>query len=193
MIGPMTKRTHLLTLVVALFVAGAAARGAHASLFFLFNPTHTAPGDKVVIRTGGTPTSFKVGDRVRPFQAPITLYLVPNAVAASVRSRTDPRLTRIGTLLPDKNGHGTLTFHVPRLHAGTYATAAWCPGCASYSFGHRFFTYPDDPQIVPRYRTLMFLRIESGGLAVQWWWIVAVGGAVAVAVGTFLIRRRAAR
>ena len=180
----------LLTLLVALSVAAAATGAAHGSLFFLFDPTHAAHGDEVVIRTGGTPRSFHLGDRVRPFQSPIRVYLVPEAVAASVRSRTDPRLALIGILVPDKNGHGVLTFRVQQLHTGTYAVAAWCPGCAADSFGRRFFTFPDDPQIVPRYRALMFLQIERGGSA-PWWWIISAVAFVAVALGVLFVRKRA--
>ena len=183
----------LLTLVLALAAAATAVGGASASLFFLFSPTRAEPGAQVVVRTGGTPTSFTPHDRVRPLQAPIKVYLVPGAAAASVRAHSDPRLTLIGTLVPDKNGHGVMTFRVPRLHTGTYAVAAWCPGCAAYSFGHKFFTFPDDPQIVPHYRTLMFLRIERGGSSFGWWWIFAVGAVIAFAGGVFLVRHRTVR
>jgi hypothetical protein len=186
----MSTTMRLLTLLVAVSVAAAATGAAHGSLFFLFNPTHAAHGDEVVIRTGGTPRSFHLGDRVRPFQSPLRVYLVPEGVAASVRSRTDPRLVRVGMLVPDRNGHGVLKFRVPQLPPGTYAVAAWCPGCGAYSFGHRFFTFPDDPQIVPRYRALMFLRIGHDGRSTSWWWsILAV--VVAVAVGVFLLRKGA--
>ena len=178
----------LLTLLIVVSGAAAAAGRAHASLFFLFSPTRVATGEQVVVRTGGTPTAFRIGDRVRPFQAPITVYLVPAAIAPRVRSHTDARLIPIGTLVPDKNGHGTLTFRVPRLHTGTYATAAWCPGCAAYSSGPRFFTYPDDPQIVPRYRALMFLRIERGGSTFRWWWVVSAVVLLAVASGVLFVR-----
>jgi hypothetical protein len=186
----MSTTMRLLTLLVALSVAAAATGAAHGSLFFLFDPTHAAHGDEVVIRTGGTPRSFHLGDRVRPFQSPIRVYLVPEAVAASVRSRTDPRLALIGILVPDKNGHGVLTFRVQQLHTGTYAVAAWCPGCAADSFGRRFFTFPDDPQIVPRYRALMFLQIERGGSA-PWWWIISAVALIAVALGVLFVRKRA--
>jgi hypothetical protein len=186
----MSTTMRLLTLLVALSVAAAATGAAHGSLFFLFDPTHAAHGDEVVIRTGGTPRSFHLGDRVRPFQSPIRVYLVPEAVAASVRSRTDPRLALIGILVPDKNGHGVLTFRVQQLHTGTYAVAAWCPGCAADSFGRRFFTFPDDPQIVPRYRALMFLQIERGGSA-PWWWIISAVAFVPVALGVLFARKRA--
>jgi hypothetical protein len=186
----MSTPMRLLTLLVAVSVAAAATGAAHGSLFFLFDPTHAAHGDEVVIRTGGTPPSFDLRHRVRPFQAPITVYLVPETVAASVRSRADPRLVLAGTLVPDRNGHGVLKFRVPQLPPGTYAVAAWCPGCGAYSFGHRFFTFPDDPQIVPRYRALMFLRIGHDGRSTSWWWIT-LAVFVAVAVGVFLLRERA--
>jgi hypothetical protein len=187
----MTTAMRLRTLLVAVSVAAAATGGAQASLFFLFSPTHAAHGDEVVIRTGGTPPSFDLGDRVRPFQPPITVYLVPEAVAATVRARTDPRLVPVGTLVPDKNGHGVLKFRVPQLRPGIYAVAARCPGCAAYSFGRSFFTFPDDPQIVPRYRMLMFLRIGRGGSSASWWWIISAVGFVALALGVFFARKRA--
>jgi hypothetical protein len=185
----MSTRMRLLTLLIAVSVAAAAAGAAHASLFFLFSPTHAAHGDEVVIRTGGTPPSFDLADRVRPFQAPITVYLVPETVAASVRSRTDQRLVLAGILVPDKNGHGVLKFRVPQLHTGTYAVAAWCPGCAADSFGRRFFTFPDDPQIVPHYRALIFLRIGRDSSA-SWWWTISAVAFVVVALGVFFVRRR---
>src|SRR3954469_8165494 len=186
----MSTAMRLLTLLVAVSVAAAATGAAHASLFFLFSPTHAAHGDKVVVRTGGTPPSFDLADRVRPFQAPITVYLVPETVAASMRSRTDQRLVLVGTLVPDKNGHGLLKFRVPELHPGTYAVAAWCPGCAAYSFGRSFVTFPDDPQLVPPYRALMFLRI-GGDSSASWWWIISAVAFVVVALGVFFVRRRA--
>lgn len=94
-----------------------------AALFFLFQPSRIHVGDTVVVRTGGTPESFTLSDRARPFQDPIGLYLVPNEIADEVRSRNDPRLVPIGALVSDKNGHGVLSFRVPDLKPGTYAAA----------------------------------------------------------------------
>jgi hypothetical protein len=155
----------LLTILVALSLATIGASSAHASLFFLFDPAGAKPGQEVVLRTGGTSPSFTLRDRVRPFQRSIRVYLVLDAIAAEVHSRGDARLAPIGTLVPDKNGHGILTFTVPNLKAGTYATAAWCPGCATHGFGRTFLTYPDNPQILPHFRTLMFLHVSSSGSA----------------------------
>src|SRR5438093_7623494 len=77
--------------------------------------------------------------RLKPFQRPMRLYLVANDVAATLRSQLDPRLHAIGTLVPDRNGRGLLTFRVPELPPADYAVAAWCPGCAAWSRGRTFF------------------------------------------------------
>ncbi|HYT52893.1 MAG TPA: hypothetical protein VEL10_11885 [Gaiellaceae bacterium] len=64
-------------LVVAFsVVATATAPTARSALFFLFSPTNAHPGEKVVVRTGGTPQGFRLGDRVRGSQQPIRLLRV---------------------------------------------------------------------------------------------------------------------
>jgi hypothetical protein len=144
----------------AIAFVGLEARGADASLFFLFDPTAVRPGQRATIRTGGTPANFRLRDRRSPFQQAMRLFLVRNEVAEQVRSGADRRLTPIGSLIPDKNGHGVLTFRVPNVKSGSYAGAAWCPGCARFSFGRTFFTFPVTDDIVPRYRRLMLLRVQ---------------------------------
>jgi hypothetical protein len=119
----------------------------------------------VTVRLGGTPVGFRASDRVRPFQRPMRLYLVPNAVASTVRSRYDLRLHFVGTLVPDKNAHGVLSFVVPPLASGSYTVAAWCPGCAPYSRGRTFFVQQVGEDIVPLYRPLMLLRVEMPSAA----------------------------
>lgn len=141
-------------------VAAATAGSARAALFFLFKPAYAKPGERVTVRMGGTPESFIASQRQRPFGPPIRLYLVSNAVAPRVRSRLDARLHFIGTLVPDRRGHGILSFGVPPLGTGSYAVAAWCPGCARYSRGRTFSVLHVDENIVPRYRPLMLLRVE---------------------------------
>jgi hypothetical protein len=111
----------------------------------------------VTVRLGGTPAGFTLADRRRPLQRPIRVYLVRDGVAAEVRGRFDPRLHFVGTLVPDRSARGVLEFTVPPLDTGTYAVAAWCPGCARYSLGRAFFTLPV-PR-VSRYREHMGLRI----------------------------------
>jgi hypothetical protein len=182
--------SRLMTFCVAFCLATMCASSAHAALFFLFNPTGAKPGQRVVLRTGGTSPSFTLADRVRPFTRPIRIYLVPNAIAPEVHSRADSRLVSVGTIVPDKNGHGVLTFNVPHLKAGNYATAAWCPSCAPHSYGRTFFTYPDNPQLVPHYRALMFLRVRSGASAFPWrLFAFALLGAAAAAGGAFFVQR----
>jgi hypothetical protein len=180
-------------------VAATTAAAAHSALFFLFSPTSAHPGDKVVVRTGGTPAGFRLRDQVEGRQQPIRLYLIPNAIADDVTSRDDSRLTPIGTLVPDKNGHGILTFRVPAVKGGSYAAAAWCPGCAAYSFGDTFFTLRVSDGIVPRFRPLMLLRVMTGGSRSGWpfavgWaaaiFLVVIGAAIVLG-RRLLVQRRA--
>jgi hypothetical protein len=182
-------RLLIATAVIAIAVAGFLAREADASLFFLFEPSTVHPGETVVVRTSGTSPRFTVADRVRPFQKPISLYLVSNRIADQVHSRHDARLVPVGVLVADKNGHGALAFKVPKLKADAYAAAAWCPGCASYSRGRAFLAVKVDRQILPRYRSLMLLRVRPSTRR-GWPWVIA-GGLVAFAVTVGAARLRA--
>jgi hypothetical protein len=144
--------------VVVAAVAAAAAGSAHAALFFLFDRTAAEPGDVVSIRLGGTPKGFTTEDRQIPLKRPMRLYLVPAESAAAVRGRFDAKLHFVGSIMPDRNTRGALTFSVPPLDSGTYAIASWCPGCAAFSRGRTFFT-----QTIPRvsrYRDEMALRLD---------------------------------
>lgn len=179
----------LITTATAVLRPGTGA----AALFSLFQPSRIHVGDTVVVRTGGTPESFTLSDRARPFQDPIGLYLVPNEIADEVRSRDDPRLVPIGALVSDKNGHGLLSFRVPDLKPGTYAAAAYCPECARFSRGRSFLSWKvDEEDVQPRYRRLVVLNVMSSGSSSSTWLIV--GGlaalALAFAAGTVVLRRR---
>ena len=132
---------------------------ASGALFFLFKPTSATPGDLVDVRLAGTPASFTASRRVRPFQRPIRLYLVPNRIADDTHTRFDSRLSFVGQLVPDKNGRGIVTFRVPPLDTDDYALAAWCPGCAGHSLGRTFFTLPVGDEVPSRYRDRMLLRV----------------------------------
>lgn len=148
--------------LAAVAVAGAAADEARGSLFFLFEPTAAKPGDVVKVRTGSTPTSFTLGQRVRPFQRPIRLYLVPNRLAPDVHNRFDRRAHFVGRLVPDRNGRGLLRFTVPPLDTDSYTAGAWCPGCAAYSRGHTWFAVQVNQRTTaPRYRRLVQLRVTA--------------------------------
>ncbi len=142
----------------AAVVATVSVSSVFAALFFLFEPTTAKPGDVVTIRTGGTPAGFTLAEREGPFRRAIRLYVVPNDAAATIRSRFDRRLHFIGSLVPDRNGRGILTFAAPPLDTGTYAVAAWCPGCATSSSGRTFFVLPI-PE-VSRVRDQLGLHIE---------------------------------
>ena len=122
------KRLALTALLVATLSAPA---NASAATFFLFDRSDADPNERVTVRIGGTPASFAPSRRVKPFQRPMRLYLVRDELAAQVHSRLDRRLTFVGSIVPDKNFRGLLTFSVPPLDAGTYTLAYWCPACAA--------------------------------------------------------------
>lgn len=148
--------------VAAALGAGAAAENARAALFFLIAPTAANPGDVVTVRTGGTPKSFTLRQRVKPFQQPIRLYLVTNGIACDVRSRFDRRARFIGRLVPDANGRGLLRFTVPPIGSDSYTVGAWCPGCAAYSRGRTWsVVHVTKPNVAARYRPLMLLRVTA--------------------------------
>jgi hypothetical protein len=151
-----------LVLAVAL-AAWAFPAAACAALFFLFNPTSAKPGDRVTLRTPGTPLAFDVRRRgVRPLQPPIRLYLVSNETADAVTAPADPRLHAIGSIVLDKRGRGVLRFTVPELPTDSYAVAAVCRQCAPYSNGRTFFVLGvNDRDIAARWRPLMLLRVEA--------------------------------
>lgn len=158
----LTSMAGRLALLVALAVLAAAAapENGRAAIFFLFEPTSAKTGETVTVRLGGTPKDFTQAQAVRPFQRPIRLYLTPNGIAARVHTRFDTRLHFIGFLVPDKRFRGRLTFTLPPLDTGRYAVAAWCHGCAQYSFGRTFFTLPVGSGTAARYRPFMLLQVR---------------------------------
>jgi hypothetical protein len=149
----------LTTLALAL-VALAAPADADAAVFLLFDRPSATPNERVTVRTGNTPASFAPSQRVRPFQRAIRVYLVHSDAAAAVRSRGDVRVHFVGTITPDKNGRGSVTFSAPPLDDGTYAIAYWCPACARFSRGRMFFVQQAD-QLTPPYRGQARLRLVT--------------------------------
>ena len=149
-----------LALIAVALVALAAPANGRAALFFLLDRPSASPNDRVTVRTGGTPRDFTLGQRMKPLQRPVRVYIVRTDVAADVHSRSDPRLNFVGAVLPDKNGRGLLTFSVPPLDSGTYTLAYRCPGCAAFSRGRTFFVQQPD-QFVQRYRSQAVLRIDT--------------------------------
>jgi hypothetical protein len=149
-----------LAVIALALVALAVPVTANAALFFLFDQPSATPNDQMTVRTGGTPKNFKLKQRVKPLQPAVRLYLVRRDVAAQVRSRFDSRLSFVGSVVPDKNGRGLMTFSVPPLDPSTYTIAIWCPGCAAYSRGRTFFVQ-QAAQFVPRYRAQALLRIST--------------------------------
>jgi hypothetical protein len=149
-----------LAFVAAVVVALPAPANARAAVFFLFDRPSAAPNDRTTVRTGGTPESFALSQRVKPFQPSIRLYLVRNDSAAQVRSRLDSRLNFVGSIVPDKNGRGLLAFSVAPLDAGAYTIAYWCRACAAVSGGRTFFVQRP-AQFAPRYRSQALLSVAT--------------------------------
>lgn len=147
-------------LIAVALVALAAPANARAALFFLVDRPSASPNDRVTVRTGPTPRSFELNQRVKPLQRAVRLYLVRNDLAADVHSRIDWRLRFVGSLAADRDGRGLLAFSVPPLDSGTYTLAYWCPGCAASSRGRTFFVQQPG-QFVQRYRSQALLRIDT--------------------------------
>jgi hypothetical protein len=152
------RRLALLASAAVVAVA-ATASSAKAPLSLVLEPTRADAGDIVTVRLTGTPAAFTIADRKKPFQPAIRVYLVPRAVAGEVSSRFDRRLHFVGSIVPDRNTRGLLSFRVPPLDSGAYAVAAWCPACARRGSGRGFFV-----QMVPRAsKTLLRVRLPSAG------------------------------
>jgi hypothetical protein len=151
-----------LVFVTAVLIALLMPANARGALFFLLDRPVAGPNDRVTVRTGGTSKGFELRQRMRPFQRPVRIYLVPTDAAAEVHSRFDERLQFVGSLVPDRNGRGLLTFSVPPLDSQTYTLAYWCPGCAAFSRGRAFFVQRPS-QFALRYRSQTLLRLESTG------------------------------
>jgi hypothetical protein len=120
-------------LSVALAVAAASADRASGAIFFVMKPNAAVPGERVDVRTPWTRATFTYARAKRPFHR-VTLYLVRNSIAGRVKSPSDRRLARIGTVTLDAEQRGFRSFVVPRLAPGTYTTAYWCPRCGPRKF-----------------------------------------------------------
>ncbi|TMB84090.1 MAG: hypothetical protein E6J39_04925 [Chloroflexi bacterium] len=59
--------------------------------------------------------------------SPLPTYFVIETATDSVVSPDDVRLVRVGQLVVDASGNGTITFVVPSLPPGPYALMAYCP------------------------------------------------------------------
>jgi hypothetical protein len=138
-----------LALVAVALVALGAPANARAALSFVFDQPSVSPNDRVTLRTSGTPTTFTLRQRVKPLRRPVRVYLVQADLAAEVHSRLDPRLSFIGSVVPDRKGRALVTVSVPPLQAGTYTLAYWCPGCATSSRGRTFFVQRSGLRVDP--------------------------------------------
>lgn len=149
-----------LIFVTAVLVGLSLPANARGALFFLVDRTTAAPNERVTVRTGVTPKTFDLRQRLKPFQRAVRIYLVRTDAAAEVHSRFDKRLHFVASVVPDRNGRGLATFSVPPLDSHAYTVAYWCPGCATHSRGRTFFVQRPQ-QFAPRYRSQAVLRIDT--------------------------------
>lgn len=100
-----------LPLTAAFLLALVPPLDAGAGDVFVLDRASAAPNDRVTVRAD-TPK-------------PVRLYLAPGDAADRVRSRSDRRLSLVGSVAPT----GSLTFSVPPLDPGTYRLVLWCGRC----------------------------------------------------------------
>jgi hypothetical protein len=115
--------------LVGLWALFFAARPVLAAIWVVFDPPSAAPGARIQVHAYGFPAS------------PLTIFLVPKAIADSVTAPTDTRLIPIGNVVGDPQpgnhqGQATMRFVVPNLPPGDYVGLIHCDICAAYSSGH---------------------------------------------------------
>jgi hypothetical protein len=179
-----------------LAVASAAlllAAFASAALFVTFEPAEAEVGDTVTIRLGGTLPPSTAADNARPFQPPITVYLVSDEEADRVHDHRDRRLTKVATIAL---GRGVARFTVPDLPDGVYWPAYHCPRCAEFSGGETLFAGSLD-DVADEYQGRVALTI-GGSDGTPWLrWLVPAAAIAGLAVGLAVVlavvasRRRA--
>jgi hypothetical protein len=101
---------------------------ASASLFLVLTEASGPAGTVVRGHTGGNQAFAQ-------HVSPLPTFFVDRGSVNSVTSPDDARLVRVGELVVDARGNGTITFAVPSLTPGPYALAVYCLTCAQYSAG----------------------------------------------------------
>jgi hypothetical protein len=176
--GRSTLRRSILLLTFLVSTAITAPQ-AQSAVFFLLSPTTAKPGDPVVLRSPGTPEGFRNSSRLKPFQRPLRIYLVRDAIADDVKSPADPRLVFIGNFVGGQNGRGVLRFTVPKLPAGTYTTAwyrSW-PCDIVGVCGPKFSTLgpiEGRTDLLPQYAPKLVLHVQ-GGTSFPWLLVSVLG------------------
>jgi hypothetical protein len=199
----------MVALALAAFTALVGVSAARTASFFLVHPNTASPGERVTVRTPGTPVGFRPGSEARGVgRARIQLYLVENAIAERITSPRDPRLNPIGVIEIDRNSHGSLTFVVPEIDGGTYTVAhlrlypcdfrppGWPTRAGGTICGPAFSSLSVDEQVVPRFRSVMTLRVRGDEsawpLAPRYTWMLALVVALSIALIIIAaVRRRA--
>ena len=131
-------------ITIFLLVALSSVEGAYAAVTLVFKPLSAPPGATVrgfadnapfpgrVFLTSNLQASIRT-DRVKvggaegilldvPGSSPIRVSFVPLLIAPDLESGKGLPLVQIGELGPDGEGNGALTFTVPDLPSGSYAS-----------------------------------------------------------------------
>ena len=151
---------------------------ASASLFLIFDRTAGAPGTVVHVRTGGSGACI-----VCPHRMP--LYFAQAATSAEIKSRADPRLVSVGSLVVNDQGDGSGALTVPDVPNGRYAVMTYCKPCASESAGRAILPVGPFPPF----------RVVGSSVApptAVWRWVIGalLGVVFATTAGIWLLRRR---
>lgn len=107
-----------------MLAATVTATGARASLFLTFSGTQAAPGDIVIVQSGGS-------GALRNIRA-VRFFLAAADEADEITSPTDARLVPLGRMRIGEDGNGYLRFVVPDIPAGDYK-ALLCGYCTNAS------------------------------------------------------------
>ena len=118
---------------------------ASASLFLVLTESRGPAGISVRGHTGG---NGAFPQRV----SPLPTYFVEHSAMDSVVSRDDARLARVGQLVVDASGNGTITVVVPSLPPGPYALMVYCETSG------RWAAAPADPHTLGQIRPSPLLR-----------------------------------
>jgi hypothetical protein len=117
---------------------------------------------------------------------------VPNEAAL----RSNPDLTRVGQLVVDAEGNGSLGFRVPDIRPGLYQLFVLCRTCAPFSAGRSLISVAEfrvtDPSGRYRRVTVTWILIAGGIMAALVLWTAAwEQGVITLVIGDWPTRRRA--
>lgn len=181
--GKMKRAWFLkVTLVLLSFSLVHSPSESTASLWLSLDSKQGKPGLVVKGKTQGRGSVSAVESG-----AHLPTFFVRQNADPPVDNIDDPRLVRIGALVIDRGGNGTIRFVVPQVPSGEYEVVVFCADCAAYSAGRTLLPVgtfkvigapgPSGP-------------VENSSST----WVPIAGVLISVgAAGTFFLLRRRAR